>query len=179
MFGDDNLAWLGLKLGAELATPGAGFESPSLPRCFLNGREVRPGLVVSRPVSTMRHIEDPDRGIAVIRCLTAPVALPRGPIRRLLTLPLRLRRFHPPREIVGKSAGTRVRAPGRPRRQVRLWPTTSVRWVRQRSCSRPPPRPSRRVCRARRLRPVPRRYVRPNSSRSQRAARTIPRENDP
>lgn len=59
MFGDDNLVWLRLKLGAELATPGAVCESPSLPRCFLNGRNVLPRLLVSRPVSTMRHIEDP------------------------------------------------------------------------------------------------------------------------
>src|SRR5262249_13535806 len=58
MLRHDNLAWLGLELGTKLATPGAIFEALPLPRCFLNGRDVLPGLVVTRPVSMMRHIED-------------------------------------------------------------------------------------------------------------------------
>ena len=58
MFGDDNLAWLGLELGTELAPPGAVFEALSHPRRLLNGRDVLPGLVVARTISTMRHIED-------------------------------------------------------------------------------------------------------------------------
>src|SRR5262249_60313306 len=46
MLGGDNLAWLGLELGTDLATPRAVFEALSLPRSLLNGRNVRPGLVV-------------------------------------------------------------------------------------------------------------------------------------
>src|SRR4051812_12055327 len=58
MLGDDNLAWLGFELGAELATPGPVFESFSHPRCLLNGGNVLPSFVVARPISTMWHIED-------------------------------------------------------------------------------------------------------------------------
>jgi hypothetical protein len=58
MLGDDNLARLGLEFCTELTTPGSVFESPPHPPCLLNGGNVLPSLVVARPVSTMRHIED-------------------------------------------------------------------------------------------------------------------------
>src|SRR5262245_60492522 len=56
--GGDDLARLGLELGTDLAAPGAVLEALVLPRCLLNGGNVFPSLVVSRPVSTVRHIED-------------------------------------------------------------------------------------------------------------------------
>jgi hypothetical protein len=48
MLGGDNLAWLRLELGTDLATPRAVFEAFALPRSLLNGRNVLPRLVVAR-----------------------------------------------------------------------------------------------------------------------------------
>src|SRR5205807_1780868 len=64
----DDLAWLGLELGTDLATPRAVFEALSRPPRLLNGRNVLPSLVVARTVSMMQRIEDAQlrlaRGIA-------------------------------------------------------------------------------------------------------------------
>src|SRR6266446_310518 len=88
MLRGDNLAWLRLELGTDLATPRAVFEALVLPRCLLNGRNVLPRLVVARTVSMMHYIEDPKlrfpRGIqdlqhmrnAVIRFCNSPNAAP-------------------------------------------------------------------------------------------------------
>src|SRR5271166_3682575 len=88
MLRGDNLARLGLELGTDLATPRAVLEAPSQPRCFLNGRNVLPGLVVTRTVPMMQCIEDPKlrlpRGIqdlqhmrnAVIGFCNSPNAVP-------------------------------------------------------------------------------------------------------
>src|SRR6516164_5195403 len=54
----DNLAWLRVELGTDLATPRSVFEALVLPRCLLNGRDVLPGLVVARTVSMMQRVED-------------------------------------------------------------------------------------------------------------------------
>src|SRR6516162_7953932 len=45
----DNLAWLRVELGTDLATPRS---------VLLNGRDVLPGLVVARTVSMMQRVED-------------------------------------------------------------------------------------------------------------------------
>src|SRR5208337_2620772 len=88
MLGGDNLVWLGLELGTDLATPRAVFEALSLPRCLLNGRNVLPSLVVARTVSMMQRVEDAKprvaRGIqdfqhmrnTVIRFCNCPNAVP-------------------------------------------------------------------------------------------------------
>src|SRR5262249_1808775 len=88
MLRGDNLARSGLEPGTDLATPRAVFEALSLPRGFLNGRNVLPGLVVARTVSVMQCIEDAEprlsRGIqhlqhmryAVIRFCNGPNAIP-------------------------------------------------------------------------------------------------------
>src|SRR5215813_8218126 len=54
----------------------------------------------------------------------------------------------------------------------------NVRWDQRRLCSRPPPSPSRRVCRARLLPRAHPKNAHPNSLQSQRAARTTLRGND-
>jgi hypothetical protein len=59
MLRGDNLAWLRLELGTDLATPRAVFEALLHPRCLLNGRNVLPSLVVARTVSMMQRLEDP------------------------------------------------------------------------------------------------------------------------
>src|SRR5262245_2487338 len=59
MLRGDDLAWLGLELGTDLATPGAVFEALVLPRRPLDGRNVLPGLVVARAVAMMHGIVDP------------------------------------------------------------------------------------------------------------------------
>src|SRR5262245_723281 len=53
-----------------------------------------------------------------------------------------------------QTSGTPCRAPGHPRPRARLQQIASVRWAQRRWRSRPPPSPSRRVCRAMRLRPA-------------------------
>ena len=58
MLPDDNFARLWLELGAKLATPRAILECLSRPRRLLNRRNVLPGLVVARTVSTMHCIEN-------------------------------------------------------------------------------------------------------------------------
>jgi hypothetical protein len=59
MLRGDNLAWLRLELGTDLATPRAVFEALGLPRCLLDRRNVPPGLVVARTVSMVQRLEDP------------------------------------------------------------------------------------------------------------------------
>src|SRR6266446_9830375 len=59
MLRGDDLAWLRLELGTDLAAPRAVFEDLALPRCLLNGRNVLPSLVVAGTVSMMHCIEDP------------------------------------------------------------------------------------------------------------------------
>jgi hypothetical protein len=59
MLRSDNLAWLRLELGTDLATPRAVFEALSHPRCLLDGRNVLLSLVVARTVSMMQCVEDP------------------------------------------------------------------------------------------------------------------------
>src|ERR1700736_5302354 len=88
MLRSDNLAWLRLELGTDLATPRAVFEALSHPRGLLNGCNVLPSLVVARTVSMRHCIEDPKlrlpRGIqdlqhmrnAVIRFCDSPNAVP-------------------------------------------------------------------------------------------------------
>src|SRR5262249_9811020 len=50
MLRGDNLTWLRLEPGTDLATPGAVFEAFSLPPRLLNGRDILPGLVVAGTV---------------------------------------------------------------------------------------------------------------------------------
>src|SRR5271165_6368426 len=88
MLRGDNLAWLRLELGTDFAAPRAVFEGLSLPRYLLNRRNVLPGFVVARTVSTMHRVEDAKpcvaRGIqdlqhmrnAVIRFCNTPNAVP-------------------------------------------------------------------------------------------------------
>ena len=87
-------------------------------------------------------------------------------IRRRLTLSLRLRRFHPSLEIVDKAR--RARAPRPRRQQAGLQPIRSVRWGQRQLYWRPPPYPSQKGSRAKRLPPAHRINVRPNNSRSDR-----------
>src|SRR5262245_10158416 len=54
----DDVAWLRLELGANLAAPRAVFESFAPPRCLLDGRNVFPGLIVAWTISAMQRIED-------------------------------------------------------------------------------------------------------------------------
>src|SRR5215467_2324435 len=58
MLSSDDFAGLGLELGTDLATPGAVFESLMRPSCFLDRRDVPPGLVVAWTVAMMQRIED-------------------------------------------------------------------------------------------------------------------------
>jgi hypothetical protein len=64
MLGGDNLAWRRLELGTDLATARAVFEALVDPRCFLNGRNVLPSLVIARTVSMMQCIADPKLRLA-------------------------------------------------------------------------------------------------------------------
>src|SRR6266849_11116157 len=59
MLRGDNLAWLRLELGTDLATPRVVFEALMHPRCLLNGRNVLPSLVVARTVPMMQCVGDP------------------------------------------------------------------------------------------------------------------------
>src|SRR5262245_66629578 len=59
----NDLAWLGLELGTELATPCAVFEALVLPPASLDRRDVRPCFVVACTISMMHGIED-----AKLRC---------------------------------------------------------------------------------------------------------------
>src|SRR5215475_8628114 len=59
----NDLAWLGLELGTDLATPRAVFEALVLPRGSLDRRDVRPCFVVAGTISMMHGIED-----AKLRC---------------------------------------------------------------------------------------------------------------
>ena len=52
------------EFGAELAAPGAVFESLPLPSCPLNWRNVPPRFVVARTVAMMHGIEDPKLRLA-------------------------------------------------------------------------------------------------------------------
>src|SRR5262245_9231392 len=58
MLRSDDFASLRLELGTDLATPGAVFEDLMRPSCFLDGRDVLPGLVVAWTVTTMQRIKD-------------------------------------------------------------------------------------------------------------------------
>src|SRR5262249_18000899 len=58
MLRSDDFAGLGLELGTDLATPGAVLESLMRPSCFLDRRDVLPGLVVTWTVAMMQRIED-------------------------------------------------------------------------------------------------------------------------
>src|SRR5215469_3866724 len=58
MLRSDDFASLRLELGTDLATPGAVFESLMRPSCFLDRRDVLPGLVVAWTVAMMQRIED-------------------------------------------------------------------------------------------------------------------------
>src|SRR5215813_209791 len=58
MLSSDDFAGLGLELGTDLATPRAVFESFMRPSCFLDRRDVLPGLVVAWTVAMMQRIED-------------------------------------------------------------------------------------------------------------------------
>src|SRR5262245_15152284 len=59
MLRGDDLAWLRLEPGTDLATPCPIFDALSRPRCFLNGHNVLPSLVIAWSVSMMQCIEDP------------------------------------------------------------------------------------------------------------------------
>src|SRR5215813_6079240 len=59
MLCDDNLTWLRLEFGTDLATPSTVFEAFSSPRCPLDRRNILPSLVVARSISMMHCIEDP------------------------------------------------------------------------------------------------------------------------
>src|SRR4030095_14589093 len=56
----NDIARLRFELAAYLAAPHTVFEGPSRPGCLLNWRNVLPGFVVARAVSTMQRIEDTD-----------------------------------------------------------------------------------------------------------------------
>ena len=58
MLRGDNVAWLRLEPGTDLATPSAIFEALSQPPCLLNGRNILPGLVIAGTVSMMQRIEN-------------------------------------------------------------------------------------------------------------------------
>src|SRR5262245_7427449 len=58
VFEGHDIARLRFELAADLAAPRAVFEGLMRPRGFLRGRNVPPGLVVSRTVSMMQRIED-------------------------------------------------------------------------------------------------------------------------
>jgi hypothetical protein len=53
----DNLAWLGFEPGPDLTTPRAVFEALARPGCFLDGRNILPGLVVAGVIPPMQRIE--------------------------------------------------------------------------------------------------------------------------
>src|SRR5262245_56678676 len=88
MLSGDNLTWLRLEFGTDLATPSTVFEGFSPPRCPLDRRNILPSLVVARPISMMHCIEDAKlrlpRGIedlqhirnAAIRLRDSPNAIP-------------------------------------------------------------------------------------------------------
>src|SRR5215510_9497203 len=88
MLSGDNLTWLRLEFGTDLATPGAVFEGFSPPSCPLDRRNILPSLVVARSISMMQCIEDPKlrlpRGVedlqhirnAAIRLRDSPNAVP-------------------------------------------------------------------------------------------------------
>src|SRR5262249_26841307 len=59
MLSGDNLTWLRLEFGTDLATPSTVFEGFSPPRCPLDRRNILPSLVVARSISMMHCIEDP------------------------------------------------------------------------------------------------------------------------
>src|SRR5262245_49479885 len=59
MLSGDNLTWLRLEFGTDLATPGTVFEAPVFPRGSLNRSNVRPSFVVARTISMMHRVEDP------------------------------------------------------------------------------------------------------------------------
>jgi hypothetical protein len=61
MLRGDNFARLRLESETDVATPGALFEALSHPRCFLNWRDILPGLVVAGTVSMMQCIENAKR----------------------------------------------------------------------------------------------------------------------
>src|SRR5215475_13089206 len=89
MLSGDNLARLGFKLGADLATPSTVFEGFSPPRCPLDRRNILPSLVVAWSISMMHCIEDAKlrlpRGVedlqhignAAIRLRDSPNAVPK------------------------------------------------------------------------------------------------------
>ena len=58
-----DIARLGLELLAQLATPGAELERPTVPRRLLDGRDVLPRLVVAGPVPAVQRVEHPDVGL--------------------------------------------------------------------------------------------------------------------
>src|SRR5262249_9161566 len=77
-----------------------------------------------------------------------------------------------------QSVGMPAQVPHHSRQRVRPRPIRSVRSDQRRSCSRRPPSPSRRVCRARRVPRAHQTTVPPNSWRSRRDAKTTLRGND-
>src|SRR6202048_2620149 len=108
--------------------------------------------------------------------LCPPKLLPPS-IRRCFSRPLQLHRLDPPRQIIGEAGkrllqrfaalADRLSFPG-----PGFGKSALPRW-----CSKSPPCPSRRACRATRWRRGLRRNGRPNSWRWRRDARTTPREN--
>src|SRR5580704_5200523 len=60
MLRGDDIARLRFEPGPDFAAPGTVFERLTRPRCFLNGRDVLPGLVVAGTVSPVHGIENPD-----------------------------------------------------------------------------------------------------------------------
>src|SRR5262245_30499231 len=88
MFSGDNITWLRLEFGTDLATPGPVFEAFSPPRCPLDRRNILPSLVVARSISMMHCIENAKLGVprgvedlqhirnAAIRLCDSPNAVP-------------------------------------------------------------------------------------------------------
>src|SRR5262249_23491856 len=58
MLEGDNVTRLRCELAADLPAPRAVFEGFVRPGCLLSGRNVLPGLVVARAISTVERIED-------------------------------------------------------------------------------------------------------------------------
>src|SRR3954470_7755991 len=58
----DDIARLRCELVAQLAAPGAEFECLAVPRSFLDGCDVLPGLVVAGTVPTVQRVEHPNVG---------------------------------------------------------------------------------------------------------------------
>src|ERR1700722_16246960 len=71
MLRGDDIARLRFEPGPDFAAPRTVFERLPQPPCFLNGRDVLPGLVVAIAISSMHRVEHPDTSFS--RCFKKPL----------------------------------------------------------------------------------------------------------